>query len=60
MSLSIIFVGLNSARNLSPKFAAESVVSDSGADSSYAAGFLVIKLPEKVELPLICTRFSLE
>ena len=43
MSLSIIFVGLNSARNLSPKFTTESVVSDSGADSSYAAGFLVIK-----------------
>ena len=43
MSLSISFVALNSARNLSPKLTAESVVSDSGADSSSAAGFLVIK-----------------
>ena len=41
--LSISFVALNSARNLSPKFTAESVVSDSGTDSSSAAGFVVIK-----------------
>ena len=51
MSLSISFVALNSARNLSPKFTAESVVSDSGADSSSAAGFLVIKRLVKISLP---------
>ena len=41
MSLFIIFVASNSARNLSPKCTAESVVSDSGADTSSASGFLV-------------------
>ena len=48
VSLSISFVALNSARNLSPKLTAESVVSDSGADSSSAAGFLVIKRLVKI------------
>ena len=50
-NLSISFVALNSARNLFPKFTAQSVVSDSGADSSSAVGFLVIKRLVKIELP---------
>ena len=41
VSLSIIFVASSSVRNLSTKCTAESVVSDSGADSSSASGFLV-------------------